>query len=81
MPRKPSPRPETELTTVREYAEELAQLERAVAQARSRRNRAMVMAKAAGATGDHLAEAAGIARRNVTEILRAAGDPNDPHLG
>lgn len=76
MARKPTPPPETELAVVRRLTAELADAEKVVDDLRARRNRAMVMAKAAGATGDHLAEAAGMARRNAVEIVRQWGDPS-----
>lgn len=70
MPRKPTPPPETELARVRELAAELAKAEAEVEQIRRERNKAMVAAKTARATGDQLADAAGIARRNVPAALR-----------
>ncbi|GGM77126.1 hypothetical protein GCM10012275_54710 [Longimycelium tulufanense] len=69
---KPSPRPERELARVRVLADELADLEARVAAVRAQRNKAMLDARRAGATGQHLADAAGIDRRNVTEVLRSA---------
>lgn len=69
MPRKPTPPPEPQLARVRELATQLATAEAAVERIRRPRNAAMLMAKLAGATGDHLAEAAGIARRNVPAAL------------
>lgn len=75
MGRKPAPRPDAELDIVSRLAAELAEAERLVDKLRQRRNRAMVTAKAAGATGDQLAEAAGIARRNAVEIVRQATEP------
>lgn len=73
MPRKPTPPPETELARVRELATQLAQAEAEVERIRAARNAAMVVAKQAGATGEHLAAASGIARRNVPAALRAGG--------
>lgn len=71
MPRKPTTPPETELARVREFAAQLAEAEAEVERIRRERNAAMVTAKLAGATGDHLAAAAGIARRNVVAALQS----------
>ncbi|WP_367128305.1 hypothetical protein [Saccharothrix sp. HUAS TT1] len=76
MPRKPTP-PPAELGLVRRLAAELAEAERQVQELRDRRNRAMVMAKAAGATGDQLGAAAGMARRNAVEIVSTLAGLDD----
>lgn len=73
MPRKPTPPPETEIAVVRDLAQQLAKAEQLVDDLRLARNLAMVRAKTAGATGDHLAEASDIARRNAVEIVRQFG--------
>lgn len=70
MPRKPTPPPEDELAAVRAVAAELATAEAEVERLRKARAIAMAAAKEAGATGDHLADAAGINRRNVPAALR-----------
>jgi hypothetical protein len=78
MPRKPTPPPETELAVVRDLTAQLAKAEAEVKRIRRERNKAMVTAKRAGATGDHLADAADIARRNVPAALHSGGlDTND----
>lgn len=73
MPRKPTPPPEPELAAVRAAATKLAKALAEVEKLRHKRDQAMVKAKHAGATGDHLAAAAGIARRNVPAALRNGG--------
>lgn len=73
MPRKPTPPPEPELAAVRAAAAELADALDEVEKLRRARDKAMVQAKLAGATGDHLAAASGIARRNVPAALRNGG--------
>jgi hypothetical protein len=76
MPRKPTPEP-AEVEHVRQLAEQLAAVEAEVERLRAERDKAIVTAKLAGATGDQLAAAARITRRNVYGALRAAGhDPN-----
>ncbi|MBA0126300.1 hypothetical protein H0B56_12180 [Haloechinothrix sp. YIM 98757] len=72
MPRKPLPEPR-EVDRVRALAAELAELEERVRQLRAERNSAMVDAKLAGATGDQLARATGMTRRNVHGALQSAG--------
>lgn len=68
MPRKPTP-PPAELARVRQLTEQIEQLQ-------TERLRALVAAKLAGATGQQLADAAGIARSKVYDALRAGGyDP------
>lgn len=76
MPRKPTPEP-PEVDRVRELAAQLTEAEAEVDRLRTERDRALVAAKLAGATGDQLAAAARITRRNVYGALRAAGhDPS-----
>ncbi|TCO64934.1 hypothetical protein [Actinocrispum wychmicini] len=77
MPRKPTPPPRAELAKVRAAAKRLADLETKVEQARAERNALMAAARQAGATGDQLADAAGIARRNVLAAISAAPDASD----
>jgi hypothetical protein len=78
MPRKPTPPPKAALAKVRAAAKRLADLEARVEQARAERNALMAAAHDAGATGDQLADAAGIARRNVHAAIKAAPDTPDP---
>lgn len=72
-PRGPTPPPETELAQERKFATQLATAEAEVERIRTARNAAMVIAKKAGATGEHLASAAGISRLNVPDALRSGG--------
>ncbi|ONI73095.1 hypothetical protein ALI144C_44915 [Actinosynnema sp. ALI-1.44] len=66
------------MENVRAKAARLAELEQLVEKARAERNTALADAKRAGATGDQMAEAAGIDRRNVYPAMRDGGyDPNE----
>lgn len=80
MPPKRKPKPEAELAVVRRLTDELDAAEeearKVISDIRARRNRAMVVAKAAGATGEHLGEAARMNPRNAFDILNQWRKPN-----
>ncbi|KAA2263021.1 hypothetical protein F0L68_11250 [Solihabitans fulvus] len=80
MPRPLVPPPELELTAVRRLAKQLAEVESEVDRICAERNQAMIVAKAAGATGDHLAETAGIARRNAMDIVKTTPGDTKPQV-
>ncbi|MFD1050545.1 hypothetical protein ACFQ1S_35975 [Kibdelosporangium lantanae] len=80
MPRKPTPPPTAHLAKVRKSARRLAALEAKAAAERAQRNTLMLEARNAGATGQQLAEAAEIDRRNVPAAIKAAQNgPNPGH--
>ncbi|WP_020658376.1 hypothetical protein [Amycolatopsis benzoatilytica] len=72
MPRKPTP-PPPELDDVRAVADLLALAEQLVETLREERNHRIAIAKLAGATGDQLAEAAQMTRRNATTAAADGG--------
>lgn len=74
MGRKPTPPPVAELAVVRQLTDQLEQIENIAGKLRRLRNQAMVIAKKANATGDHLADAARMNRRNVSDIVKPASD-------
>lgn len=71
MGRKPTP-PPPELELVRQLSAALLDGENLVGLLREMRDEAMRTAKRAGATGDQLGEAAGMARQNAAAIVRSA---------